>query len=141
MREPQGPHASCRLYEADSNLIEVEKLPPRNEELRAIRLRIGQTLPGRDAVLAGEHRASVGDWAITDVTTAPCVRSAALGSATATDGRCRGPHRRHRGCLGHPEGIAVDVELDIVSNKPGPAFVRGVFEQIRISLGAISNFV
>lgn len=36
-----------------------------NEELRAIRLRTGRTLPGREAVLADEHRASVGDWVIT----------------------------------------------------------------------------
>ncbi|MFD4328463.1 MobF family relaxase [Nocardioides sp. NPDC058538] len=36
-----------------------------NEELRAIRLRTGQTLPGREAVLADEHRASIGDWVIT----------------------------------------------------------------------------
>lgn len=36
-----------------------------NEQIRATRIQTGQTQRGREAILAGEHRASAGDWVIT----------------------------------------------------------------------------
>lgn len=36
MREPQGPHGGSRLYEVDSNLIEVEKPTPRKWKAKSL---------------------------------------------------------------------------------------------------------
>lgn len=43
----------------------TEQVHALNERVRAARIRNGETLAGREAVLADDHRASAGDWIIT----------------------------------------------------------------------------